>query len=194
MPPLWALVRGEGRVCRLRSPDLVLTCSPILGGPWPPKIGAGGIRTLGTVTRTPHFQCGPFSRSDTAPCGHAGPEHRFDQGRRPTSAILPVTRPPSRKERPACNPPFRRLLPPFGAPFATEISGSVPATGCRRRCRTDQSDGRHPPTQGRRPSFGVVTTITCIKAWLGTAHAGRSAEFLGPHGKEVVRVWPISTN
>ncbi len=29
--------------------------------------GAGGIRTLGTVTRTPHFQCGPFSHSDTAP-------------------------------------------------------------------------------------------------------------------------------
>lgn len=29
--------------------------------------GAGGIRTLGAVTRTPHFQCGPFSHSDTAP-------------------------------------------------------------------------------------------------------------------------------
>ncbi len=29
--------------------------------------GAGGIRTLGAVTRTPHFQCGPLSRSDTAP-------------------------------------------------------------------------------------------------------------------------------
>lgn len=33
------------------------------------KNGAGGIRTLGTVARTPHFQCGPFSRSDTAPQG-----------------------------------------------------------------------------------------------------------------------------
>ncbi len=31
------------------------------------KNGAGGIRTLGTVTRTPHFQCGPISHSDTAP-------------------------------------------------------------------------------------------------------------------------------
>ena len=30
-------------------------------------IGAGGIRTLGAVSRTPHFQCGPFSHSDTAP-------------------------------------------------------------------------------------------------------------------------------
>jgi hypothetical protein len=91
-------------------------------------------------------------------------------------------------------PTSKRPLPYFGAPIATEMGGAVPATGCRPRCRTDQGGGRRPPIQGRRPAFGAVTTITCIKAWLGTAHAGRSAEFLGPHGKEVVRVWPISTN
>ncbi len=31
--------------------------------------GEGGIRTPGTVTRTPHFECGPFNHSGTSPFG-----------------------------------------------------------------------------------------------------------------------------
>ena len=30
--------------------------------------GKGGIRTPGTVTRTPHFECGPIDHSGTFPC------------------------------------------------------------------------------------------------------------------------------
>src|SRR5438105_15960537 len=30
--------------------------------------GQGGIRTPGTVARTPHFECGAFNRSATFPC------------------------------------------------------------------------------------------------------------------------------
>ena len=29
--------------------------------------GQGGIRTLGTVARTPHFECGAFNHSTTCP-------------------------------------------------------------------------------------------------------------------------------
>ena len=29
--------------------------------------GEGGIRTLGTVARTPHFECGAFDHSATSP-------------------------------------------------------------------------------------------------------------------------------
>src|SRR5690606_18851913 len=31
--------------------------------------GEGGIRTPGTVTRTPHFECGPIDHSGTSPDG-----------------------------------------------------------------------------------------------------------------------------
>ena len=50
------------------------------------EIGAGGIRTLGTVTRTPHFQCGPFSHSDTAPRNRHF--RRFDR----TGSVPPICR------------------------------------------------------------------------------------------------------
>ena len=32
------------------------------------KSGKTGIRTLGTVARSPHFECGPFDHSGIFPC------------------------------------------------------------------------------------------------------------------------------
>ena len=34
-----------------------------------PLCGERGIRTPGTVTRSPHFECGPFDHSGISPCG-----------------------------------------------------------------------------------------------------------------------------
>ena len=31
--------------------------------------GERGIRTPGTVARSPHFECGPFDHSGISPCG-----------------------------------------------------------------------------------------------------------------------------
>src|SRR5947209_3386797 len=39
----------------------------LLGG------GEGGIRTHGTVARTPHFECGAFDHSATSPSGSRSP-------------------------------------------------------------------------------------------------------------------------
>ncbi len=50
-----------------------MTLSEVL---WGKKVGGqGGIRTLDTVTRMPHFECGAFNRSATCPKGadHTGP-------------------------------------------------------------------------------------------------------------------------
>ena len=53
--------------CRAREGRVVFAGNNHVGDGVGGGNGAGGIRTLGTVTRTPHFQCGPFSHSDTAP-------------------------------------------------------------------------------------------------------------------------------
>lgn len=34
-----------------------------------PYCGETGIRTQGAVTRSPHFECGPFDHSGIFPCG-----------------------------------------------------------------------------------------------------------------------------
>ncbi len=47
---------------RSASHCLLSTCEPRLFGN-----GEGGIRTPGTVARTPHFECGSFGHSDTSP-------------------------------------------------------------------------------------------------------------------------------
>ena len=47
--------------------------------------GQGGIRTLDTVTRMPHFECGAFNHSTTCP---KGPDHT--QGPPPPQAGLPT--------------------------------------------------------------------------------------------------------
>ena len=39
--------------------------------------GKGGIRTPGTVTRTPHFECGPIDHSGTFPCAFCGANVRI---------------------------------------------------------------------------------------------------------------------
>ena len=39
--------------------------------------GKGGIRTPGTVARTPHFECGPIDHSGTFPIGFAGANVRI---------------------------------------------------------------------------------------------------------------------
>ena len=53
----------------------------------PPKIGRraggeGGIRTLGTLTRTTVFETAPFDRSGTSPLVRLKPREGAIQGRR----------------------------------------------------------------------------------------------------------------
>lgn len=50
------------------------------------KTGAGGIRTLDALASIPHFQCGPFSHSDTAPT-----ECERDQAALATNRIMRPT-------------------------------------------------------------------------------------------------------
>ena len=80
---------GEGGIGSLRSP-LLRRCAPSRSNPvnritegsnpflsihqkgpaWGPFLmdgGEGGIRTLGTLARTPDFESGPFNRSGTSP-------------------------------------------------------------------------------------------------------------------------------
>ena len=53
--------------------------------------GEGGIRTHGTVARTPHFECGAFDHSATSPriFGIAEPRAGRLVARRSSSAPLP---------------------------------------------------------------------------------------------------------
>ena len=45
-----------------------MNCQPLLNGRRLPFYGGwGGIRTPGTVARTPHFECGAFNHSATHP-------------------------------------------------------------------------------------------------------------------------------
>ena len=47
--------------------------------------GEGGIRTHGTVARTPHFECGAFDHSATSPLGEGSAPRKK---RRPVGAGL----------------------------------------------------------------------------------------------------------
>src|SRR5215470_4801682 len=55
--------------------------------------GEGGIRTPGTVTRTPHFECGAFNHSATSPWrrAHAGRRYVANHRRRNKSEADEVT-------------------------------------------------------------------------------------------------------
>src|SRR5262245_48382696 len=69
---------SKGRDARVRRPEAL---DPSL---WPengPCGGEGGIRTPGTVTRTPHFECGAFNHSATSPWRRACQPALCKQGR-----------------------------------------------------------------------------------------------------------------
>lgn len=52
---------------RILNKDARIKCPPSLWRASADESGRGGIRTPGTVSSTPHFECGPFGHSGTLP-------------------------------------------------------------------------------------------------------------------------------
>ena len=104
--------------------------------------GQGGIRTHGTLARTPHFECGAFNHSTTCPpavireqAAQGKMPKRFKTGR--DSARGPVTsaaRPSSRRS--ALKTVRRTLLFAFGKPLLTLSAGGVKRAGGPRQVRS----------------------------------------------------------
>src|SRR5258708_15353789 len=61
------LIFGIASFVRQTTENAVHTISRLAGG-------EGGIRTHGTVARTPHFECGAFDHSATSPLGSRAPD------------------------------------------------------------------------------------------------------------------------
>ena len=90
---------GASATLRGFSPDLVLINEKPGARPGFSFIGGeGGIRTLGTLARTPDFESGTFNRSATSPELDFAMEHgllscQYPEGARPQRAPILMSRP-----------------------------------------------------------------------------------------------------
>ena len=119
--------------------------------------GETGIRTLGTVTRSPHFECGPIDHSGISPKAF------LLSGRKYTiySIILiwkihfflsTCPPPPCRHAYPLQNALQGRLAcshPPCKHTCGGENKGSIIAGGCTKKSRIPQECSRSPLRRGR---------------------------------------------